>query len=604
MRRLSTKRFSSWLVLAGFALLIFGGKLWLISAAGSDLPTWDQWDAESETLFRPWLEGHLSVRDLFHPHNEHRLVTTKLYALGLLMANGQWDAFVETTANAAVHTVFAVLLLLLARRWLKGIWLAGFGALLVLLLTLPFSWENTLFGFQIQFYFLELFSLGYIWLAFESDRFGWRWGAGQVCAVLAVFTMASGFLASAAVLSVLGWRWLRERRWTAQQIATALIAVVLCIAGWMLKYPVSGHESLKAHSVAQFCDGVLELLGWPGVAFFPWSLALFVPAVLFAMRWLRRRETTAADRILAGLLLWVVLQCLATAYARSGMLLSSRYLDLFAVNVALGWVFLCREFTGRTRTGVAVVWLGIAITGLVQQSRQQWHDAIVPIQSRNLRQQENVRAFLRTNDSAHLLNKPFGDIPYPNGQTLSQRLASPIIQAIMPLSVRRPVAVVRGAPIPPQAVAPSLLSSPAPVAVSTWSLPKSAPAFAWHSTHQPAGTLPVLRFRVAGNIGSSGKGLQIAVKSSAGEVMLLPDPSPGLRWKTVNIFRPSGEWWIEVTDSDPAGWLAFTEPVELGRLSWFAEKLLKYHRRFILVGVSLLAAGAALAGCAARKRVA
>jgi hypothetical protein len=188
MRRLSTKRFSSWLVLAGFALLIFGGKLWLISAAGSDLPTWDQWDAESETLFRPWLEGHLSVRDLFHPHNEHRLVTTKLYALGLLMANGQWDAFVETTANAAVHTVFAVLLLLLARRWLKGIWLAGFGALLVLLLTLPFSWENTLFGFQIQFYFLELFSLGYIWLAFESDRFGWRWGVGQACAVLAAFT--------------------------------------------------------------------------------------------------------------------------------------------------------------------------------------------------------------------------------------------------------------------------------------------------------------------------------------------------------------------------------------------------------------------------------
>jgi hypothetical protein len=600
------KPWSHWLLLIGFALLIFGGKLWLISQAGSDLPTWDQWDAESEHLLRPYLEGRLSAHDIFKPQNEHRIVTTKLFALGLFVANGQWDAFVETTANAVVHTICAVLLLVLGRSWLKGIWLVGFGALLVLLFTLPFSWENTLFGFQVTFYFLELFSLGYIWLTLESSRFTWRWGFGQICALLAVFSMASGFLALAAVLVITGYRALRERRSTAQQIVTMIVAFAWCVVGWMLKTTVSGHEPLKAHTLAQFSNGFLELLAWPGIAFFPWSLVLFIPALVFAIRWLRQRSALSEDTVLAGLLLWAILQCLATTYARGGggTLLSSRYFDLFAVNVALGWVCLCRIVSGRVRFTGTLVWLTLATVGLVQESRQHWRDFIAPLQSRNLRQQAHVRDFLRTGDSAFLLNKPMGDIPYPNGDALIQRLASPAIRGVLPPSVRRPVAVIRGSPAAPQTLPPRLALAEAPTVVSTWGLPPNAPPFFWRSRDQSGGTLPVLRFKYAGNGGSHGKNLRIVVKSSEGAVPILPDSWSGMRWKTVNIFRSSGPWHIEVTDDDPAGWLAFTEPVELGRLSWFAEKLLKYHRGFILAGVVTLAAGAALTGGRFLKRVA
>ena len=131
-----------WLLVAGFCLLIFGGKLWLVSAAGSDLPTWDQWDAEGEVVLRPWLEGWMGLKEIVHPHNEHRVIVTKLFALGLFTLNGQWDGFVETVAAAAVHTLAALLLVLLGRRWLHGAGLALYAALLVLLFTLPFSWEN------------------------------------------------------------------------------------------------------------------------------------------------------------------------------------------------------------------------------------------------------------------------------------------------------------------------------------------------------------------------------------------------------------------------------------------------------------------------------
>jgi hypothetical protein len=600
------KPWSRWLLLIGFALLIFGGKLRLISQAGSDLPTWDQWDAESEHLLRPYLEGRLSAHALFAPHNEHRIVTTKLFALGLFVANGQWDAFVETVANAIVHTLCAVLLLVLARRWLRGIWLAGFGALLVLLFTLPFSWENTLFGFQVQFYFLELFSLGYLWLTFESERFNGRWVLGQICAVLAVLSMASGFLAAAAALVIIVYRCLREQRWTAQQIVTASLALTLCITGWMLKTTVTGHEPLKAHTGAQFIQGFLEVLAWPGIASFPWSLVLFVPAIAFTIRWLRPRQPSAEETTLAALLLWAILQCLATTYARGGggTLLSSRYFDLFAVNVALGWVCLCRIVSGRVRFAGATVWLAIATIGLVQESQQHWRDFVLPLQDRNLRQQANVRDFLRTGDSSHLLNKPSGDIPYPNGEALIQRLASPAIRNAMPVSVRLPVALTRGSPPAPQTLPPALPPTNAPLAVSTWAPPPNSSAFFWRSSLQPVDTLSILRFKVAGNIAPAGNNLQIVLKSSSETVRISPEVEPGLRWKTVTVSRPAGAWWIEVTDADPAGWLAFTEPVELGRLSWFAEKLLKHALSFGFVGLALIAAGAALQGRAVVKRVA
>jgi hypothetical protein len=285
-------------------------------------------------------------------------------------------------------------------------------------------------------------------------------------------------------------------------------------------------------------------------------------------------------------------------------LLSSRYFDLFAVNVALGWVCLCRIVSGRVRLAGATVWLAIAIIGLVQESQQHWRDFVLPLQNRNLRQQANVRDFLRTGDSSHLLNKPSGDIPYPNGEALIQRLASPAIRNAMPVSVRLPVALTRGSPPAPQTLPPALAPINTPLAMSTWAPPPGTSAFFWRSSTQPANALPLLRFKVAGNIAPFESNLQIVLKSSAETVRISPEVEPGLRWKTVTVSRPAGAWWIEVTDADPAGWLAFTEPVELGRLSWFAEKLLKHALALGIVGVSLIAVGAALESLAAVKRVA
>ncbi|QYM79766.1 hypothetical protein K0B96_03875 [Horticoccus luteus] len=588
------KVIARWLWLAAFVLIIFGAKLWFIDTAGSDLPFWDQWDAEGEFLFRPALEGKLTWQDILHPHNEHRIVTSKLYALGLLRANGQWDARLEMTCNALVHTFAALILLLLARQAVRSAWIIPIAVLLALLHTLPFSWENSLSGFQVAFYLLLVFSYGQIWLTLAAERFGWRWWLGQLCGLAALMTLASGLLSSVAILMVTTLRIVRARRCTAQQAVTCVVVLGFSIAGWLMKTDVPAHASLKATSCAEFTRCLAGLLVWPAQEYLPWAIVLLAPGLLFVLRCFRRPSLSTVDTVILALLLWVFLQCAATAYARGAdeSAFSSRYLDLFAVNVALGFLLLVREFDGGRRIAALVFWSALVLPGLTHETLAHWRMGVLPQLARERPQVANVRAYVRTNDSAHLLGKPWGEIPYPDGDVLLDRLSSPEIRRILPPSVRRPVDV--GTAVSPtlHAVPEALKSAAHEPTFSTWALPLHSGTFTWRSAMQPATTLPVLRFSISGNLGAPGHHLLLVVKSASGETPVVPDHAPGNRWKTVNVFRPSGSWWLEASDADPHGWFAFSGPVEVGRLSWAAAKLLKYHSVLLWAGALFLVVGA------------
>src|SRR4051812_36417135 len=70
--------------LAGWCLVLFAAKLWVIGTYGNNTPFWDQWDAQATFLFGPYLSGHLPVDVLVSAHNEHRILWTRLLALLLL----------------------------------------------------------------------------------------------------------------------------------------------------------------------------------------------------------------------------------------------------------------------------------------------------------------------------------------------------------------------------------------------------------------------------------------------------------------------------------------------------------------------------------------
>lgn len=575
------------LYLLGVALIIFSAKLSLIDTAGSDLPLLDQWDGEAEKVIRPWLEGHLTASGIFASHNEHRIITTKLYALGLVMVGGQWNALVATTTNAAIHTLGAIALLLLTRRWVSGRWTLLMLAVVILLFALPFAWENTLYGFQVQFYFLLIFSLGHLVFALEHPRHAGRWWVGQFCGLLAIATMASGFLSSVAVLIVLGVRLARDRRLGVWDIASTVLAFCLTILGWLMKVDVPEHLPLHAHDLMQFARGFLQLLTWPAPTLLP---IVFMPAAFFLGRVARNRTPRTADPLLLGLLAWSMLQAAALAYGRGGgAVLASRYFDLLTLNVFLGAVFLITEFSGRTRAWLAVGWSIAIAVGLGHESRVQWHGAIEPQIVNRIEQQTHVRNYLSTLDPAEFKDLSWPQIPYPSGEVLIQRLSSPALQSILPPSVRRPLQLSPSGEATARLLPLELRSSPIAPVLSTW--PAENPPLSWRSAPQQDG-LPILRFRVIGDIGSAGRDLHLVLKTASLEQPIATEAPTSNRWKTANVQRPAGTWWVEATDNDPTAWFAFTNPIEVSRWSWFAEKLLKHHRSLFAFGVALLAAGA------------
>lgn len=179
----------SLLVGLGLFLAILGGKFLLIQSHGSDVPHWDQWDIEGERLIKPWVEGDLTIGSLFAPHNEHRPFFTRVWALGLFVLNGQWDARLEAVANAFLHAAAALLLLYLLgphfRGWLKP----AFPLLLILLFALPFNWENTVRGFQSQFPFLLLFTLVHLHGSLTRPPLRPGWWPSQLSGLATLFCM-------------------------------------------------------------------------------------------------------------------------------------------------------------------------------------------------------------------------------------------------------------------------------------------------------------------------------------------------------------------------------------------------------------------------------
>jgi hypothetical protein len=187
-----------------FATFIFGIKLCLIEKYANATPFWDQWDAEAALLYKPFIDGTLKFENLLSPHNEHRILTTRLLALSELMLNGIWNPLLQMVINAGIHILTVIILIALITRVVGRGYLPALLAFSALLFGLPFGWENTLGGFQVQFYFVILFSIVSIWLMTICEPFSVWWVLGILSSVLAFFSLASGIfcLATSTILGI------------------------------------------------------------------------------------------------------------------------------------------------------------------------------------------------------------------------------------------------------------------------------------------------------------------------------------------------------------------------------------------------------------------
>lgn len=583
--------------MAGFCLLLFGGRLLLVEYAGSDVPYWDQWDAEAYHLIAPFLAGELALTDLFTAHNEHRIFFTRVLALGLFWVNGQWDPYLELVVNAGLATLcFFMLWLILREVGLRKLdaWLAvliGGGALV------PFAWQNSLHGFQSQFFFMLLFAELSIYGCLACDVLTRRWWLGVFCLFASLFSMASGLMAGVTVLilslAIALWSFYLSRStqgwlWTSLPAALAVGLGVFSIAF------VSNHAQLRAESAAQFLTAFANAAGWPWASGGLPALFMQVPVILlFGAILMSRRMPRRDERLVLGLAAWVVLQSASIAFARAGAdtTPAPRYMDLLMVGPVVNFcaLYLLAQFETVRRwpgafVAAASVWLLALVVGGGWLAVESTWQEVQRSRAISETQSENLRNYLLESNPAHLENKERLEIPYPSASRLMSILSNEALRDVLPSGVRKPVSIVANINNG-FGEHPSVLPAPHGKSVSSYSNADGQSKGRYESTWFDV-TAAYLAIDLAGRAG--GDGMSVALESDNGTVRPIGYAYPIVSWYTW-YERPRGDRVrIVAADDSASAWVSVANVRPVGFFSYAAKVLVARNEFFIGIGLLLL----------------
>ncbi|MEO8672517.1 MAG: hypothetical protein ABI411_14460 [Tahibacter sp.] len=561
-------------------------RWWQLAELACDHPFWDQWDSEVANLYQPFVNHQLTLSALFTPHNEHRILFTRLWNLAFFIANDQqFDNRVTTLANAGV---FAFALCLFARPLLASASLRlRFLLLPVLALagSLPFGWENLLSGFQNAFYFFFGISALALDRAADADE---RWYTPLVViflALLALFTIASGTLLAPILAAVAVVHW-RNGRWPLGRATVfALICMAIAALGFWLTPHVAGHDPLRAQSVSMFLIGVVRNLAWPLES--RWAVAvLWLPFAVAAVQALRGawRDVKGAhiDIYLLAMSAWVLLQAVAMAYSRAlPPIVASRYSDLLIVGGICNGLLALRLGKRLKMPYRPVALIASAIAGCVLLSAYAARGKQGMVEARERsdlgrRQQTHLIDYLRGKGLDAWKDVPGLELSYPSAPRLAGLLNDAVVRGMLPASVREPLAVVwPTCPILSHPGVPdSFRNGDRATVRGTFSSDGGATAVGRCVSAPVTTRFPYLSFDVAGSVGSPGLSLQLVAKQTGHSATVMPlTTSSGAIWHRAGSRVPDPLFQLIAEDQNADSWLASAPPVEQGRLSYWASRL-------------------------------
>jgi len=584
-------------ILAGVFFSIFSSKLFLIAQYGSVVPFWDQWDDEGFQILLPFLHDSLDWSNLVRAHNEHRILLARFFVLGLFVINGLWDPVLSMVAQAVLHAGMLVLLVSICRIFLGRSSWKSFAGVTVLLYLIPFSWENTLWGFQSQFYFAMFCGLVGIHLTWKHIPLTRGWFAGWGSLVLGLFAMGSGFLAAAAILGVgLVSVWNQDKKSRRRDVGSLAFIAIVIIAGMFLHVNVPHHESLKATGIRDFMDFFIRLATWPTTQPF-WSLILHLPVVVLVF-WLliRRPPRTDPAWLLATLCCWTVLNMAALAYGRANSGLASRYTDGLALGLLHSLaviLFFCRLPQAIPRR-IAQVGLGVFVTVLMAGALSlMTKDLIISIPAKKALepiQTKYLLSFMTTDQVSVLEDKPRLHIPYPNARRLAMMLRQERLREILPAGLNC-------------GLVPESFRRNDSVFLTNGGTPQSTTSVNMHpyfGSYTSAGVestgklrLDFLSFPSVDRFEMSiagyplANGMQLFVETKDGDIIPISiDSDPKEVWKKVNVKNPGKPFTIVAIDGSATAWLAFGLPIPVGRLSHLIQWLLAHWWVFGAVGIA------------------
>jgi len=425
-----------------FLFLLIAVKFFIIYAYGNPTPYWDQWDAEAAFIYPKWINGSLGFLDLISLHNEHRILTTRLLALLIFELNGEiWNPLIQMFVNAIIHSLALTLLLYLLGKDLNKKQQVYFLLFSLIILSIPFGWENTLAGFQAQFYFLLLFTFLFLWGLSNYEVGSIKWWISLFFGILCPLSLASGAISLFAGGLVLI---IKKREYKSSGFFNILEIISPFILAFIFIYltPVlNQHATLKAQSLQQFISSFLIITAWPYNNRLFGPLLVQLPLLIFSYLFFKNSNYKKSDNIfIFAIILWFFGQIISISYGRSIGSTSSRYLDLFSIGIILNFFIVLRFYQAglesmRKRIIVfAILWVILVFYGFISTFK----DLLPQLElkaKQSIVQENNVRSYLCTGNYKFLKNANYLEIPYPNPERLRGLLDDPAIRKFLPKSL-------------------------------------------------------------------------------------------------------------------------------------------------------------------------
>ena len=435
--RAATRRPFAFVYAASF-LVILGARLHVVAACATDIPFWDEWYADLQNLLLPFSDGRLRAADLFAPHNEHRIVATRLIDLGLFLARGrEWHVLTEILLNQLMISAGAALLLRELARGLDSsrrlLLLAGGSALFAI----PFDWQAASWGFCSQLYLTLLLAAAALALIGRNtpDRGGF-W-VGVLCAALGVLCFAGAATTLASAAGVIALRDLRGR--TPVRGFAALSLLVVLIALLLITTPAApANVGLKARSAADFLHAARVVLTWPLPP--SWPPLGWLPVLVYVGR--TAPQPALRDGCfwtVVGLALWCGAVAAALGYGRAPAPVESRYTVFLVLEPLLNLACLLRLMKLHSNTAPTVAfalgWAGVLMFALLHRVP----DLAAGIANKrhfDTMASASVASYLRTGDMA-ALRRPGASLPYPSAEALGLLLRQATRAQILPASLQQ-----------------------------------------------------------------------------------------------------------------------------------------------------------------------
>jgi hypothetical protein len=434
----STWAFPTFSALAALFLVVFSVRLIAIAMYGSPLPFFDEWDAGAAGLYKPYLDGQLTIWSLLSRLNEHIIFTSRILNLVTFELAGEWNVRLQMAVNGAIYAGFAtsfaamLLPLLSAMHRLKLI------AFCLVLFGPPMETEIITMGMNAHFYFVIIFSvLGLRW-CIGRPGFSWRWALGVAMCVLAYLSMASGAVTPLVAALVCGIQMLRggRRSLPVEWVAVAvLVGVGIAMIAFVPNLPY--HDRYKAHDVMQLFSAAVELASLPLTSVVG-VLIVQLPIGLLFIRTMR--QPPAFDHRLwfvIGAAGWVAAQIIVVAHGRATDVLNSRYLAVIPMLVVLNYVALLSfNPRGKWLQRASSAWVFLIVLAVVAVTNVATWPALDRMKGKVDVWQSHLTEYLASGDLAKYQRLPHEELPYPDATRLAQLVDAPEIRAILPSEFR------------------------------------------------------------------------------------------------------------------------------------------------------------------------